>query len=420
MSRVTRLKVSNFLGLEKLDIKPGKVTVFKGGTGAGKTSALEAIEVDLTNQGRRPRLVREGEEAALLLVELDDGKAVERKVEAAGPGKLSVKQGGLPVARPQSVLNALLGRFIFNPVDFVLLEPKQQTDLLLSLVPLEVKPKEWQELGASQEDMTLIAGVHPLVGLKALEEAHYKQRTVVNAEAKAARTLAQELQQQIPEGFDPEAVRGKQLAEVYEALVEARDHNSDLMAARGELELQREEVEDCKARLKAAIKRQAELAERVETLGSPVELEPLEAEVRTYEAQKAALIKYDDAHQAEEQAATQEAEAQRLTELIKAARAKPALLLANAALPIEGMGISEEGEITIHGRPIKSLSSGEQIQLALQVARATAGELAILLVDGLERLDAEAQARLLELARQDQFQYFITCVSAGELEVTSY
>ena len=41
--RVSLFRFKNCLGIDELEVKPGKVTVISGGTGKGKTSVLETF-----------------------------------------------------------------------------------------------------------------------------------------------------------------------------------------------------------------------------------------------------------------------------------------------------------------------------------------------------------------------------------------
>ena len=47
-TQITRLKFKGFEGLEELALSPGQVNLITGGTGAGKTSVLEGIQVLLS------------------------------------------------------------------------------------------------------------------------------------------------------------------------------------------------------------------------------------------------------------------------------------------------------------------------------------------------------------------------------------
>ena len=97
-------------------------------------------------------------------------------------------------------------------------------------------------------------------------------------------------------------------------------------------------------------------------------------------------------------------------------RAKPAELLAAQPLPVAGLGLTE-GQVTINGLPIGALSTGEQLDVAVDIAIATLGELQVVLVDGLERLDNEHQTRMLARLLEAGVQAFVTRVTDTELTI---
>ena len=112
------------------------------------------------------------------------------------------------------------------------------------------------------------------------------------------------------------------------------------------------------------------------------------------------------------------AKALHLDQVVKMLAAKPAELFKQADLPIEGLGIDDKGNVTINERPIKSLSTSEQIRLALDIAKATAGELQLICIDGFESIVGEAREELMKQISADSYQYFITESAAGEVEIS--
>ncbi len=420
-TQIKKYAIKNFLGIKLLEEEPGKVTLIRGKTGTGKTSILEALSVAFTNKGWRSRLVREGEEEATLLVQLDDDKVIARTVKDGG-GSVTVSQDGVTLPKPQAILNELCSDFAFNPAEFIQITAKEQGNLLLSLVEMELSEDEWVVLsgGSLLPKEAVDYTLHPLQVLKAIESVQYEKRTGVNSEAKSLKAHAEELMESIPEEFDPESIRGKELREVYDRLSSARGRNEDIGNKEYEVGVCSQRIADLKVELKAEMQDKQRFEQELKGLGEPTDLKPLEKETQTFEEKQKLLQKFDDATIAYDGAEKSEAEAANLTELIKTLRAKPLELIAEADLPVEGMTVDDDGEVLVDGRPIKSLSSGEQIQLALQVAKATSGDLKVLFVDGLEKLDSEAQEALKEIALKDGHQWFIAEVTDDELTVGTW
>jgi exonuclease SbcC len=103
-----------------------------------------------------------------------------------------------------------------------------------------------------------------------------------------------------------------------------------------------------------------------------------------------------------------------LTTKIKTARDLPQSLLKNASLPIDGLEVDEKGRIRINGTLIDGLSEGEAITFAFKLAKAQAGELKVICVDGWQNLGEDMQNSIIEEASQDDLQYFITETVPGK------
>jgi len=97
------------------------------------------------------------------------------------------------------------------------------------------------------------------------------------------------------------------------------------------------------------------------------------------------------------------------------AKEVPRVLLAEAKMPCEGLNV--EGEtISIGGVAIDRLSGKEQVEFAIELSKATAGDLKVLVVDGLELLDKENLKLFSEKIEGDDFQYVLAKVSDSGLE----
>lgn len=95
-----------------------------------------------------------------------------------------------------------------------------------------------------------------------------------------------------------------------------------------------------------------------------------------------------------------------LTAKIKTARELPKELLKTASLPVDGLSVDDQGRIRINGTLIDGLSEGEALEFAFKLAKAQAGELKVICVDGWQNLGSRQQA-IIEAAKTDDYQYFV-------------
>ncbi len=407
---ITRLSINNLIGIGALEIEPGAVTEITGRNGQGKSSILEALQIALAARGQRSHPIREGADCAMIVVELDNGMVIERRLREGKGGDLRITQGRATLSKPQALLTELFGSaFVFNPVEFLELTPKAQTDLLLGLVELDLPAEELKALGDGKLPVEYHPDLHPLKALKLVEDELFNERQGVNREAKQKREAAAGARGRLPEGFKPGALAGVDLRGLASQLAEAQASNQ----VRGRLEREIAEMDAKIAELREA---RALLAE--DLAGRPlIDTAALEEEVASYEERQQAQALYDRAQEDDVAAQELERQAEHLTACLEAVRAKPAELLTAAAPPVEGMGLGEDGLVTIHGRALIDFSDSEREELAVTIAEALAGELRVVCVDGLEKFDPARRAALLERLQADGMQVFVTTVTDGPLAI---
>ena len=463
--KISRLEIKNFIGIKDLTMDPGKVNIIKGKNAQGKTSVLEAIEKAFTNNDRRPKVIREGAESALILIETDDGLTIRRSVTDKGTNLTVKNKEGFAAPAPQKLLAGISGQFSFNPVDFLNKDDKEQAQIILSVAPIKVTPED-VEAWTGQKVTMLDYTQHGLQVVKDLHAMFYDQRRMCNAQVKASKAEVDSIE--IPEGFNPEEYRNVNLRELYDELKTAQDTNKSIRRANIKLQnmKQREEliIAEARSAVDAIVSRTAaqcevlkekiialrnqieaiqkagenevfqcenarrgklvllkqERADCKATLAEtkPIDTQPLELKVQDFQDKQRLVALFDHKLEASKRYSSATSEALALDHTVKMLAEKPAELVKQAALPIKDLGIDEKGNITIAGRPVRSLSTSEQIRLALDIARATAGGLQLICVDGWESLDKYSQDAFLKEIEKDEYQYFITAVSDNDLEIS--
>ncbi len=104
-----------------------------------------------------------------------------------------------------------------------------------------------------------------------------------------------------------------------------------------------------------------------------------------------------------------------LTARIEKGREMPTELLKTAVLPIPGLSVDGEGKIRIGKTLIDGLSEGEQLQLAFRVAKAQAGELKLICLDGWNKINPTERAWIEKEISEDDFQYVVVSTEDGDL-----
>ena len=536
MSKISFLKVNSFLGVDELELSPGKVNIFKGPMGSGKTSVIEAIEKTFTNKSRRTEVIKHGEEEATLFVELNDGLEIDRRLRTEKGDYLKVRKSDEGVPSTEKFLRTLVNGNIFRPLDWVNLSVKEQTKSLLSMLEIN-----WSEQDIVNWFGDLVDDIdysqHILLILKSIEQKYYKIREEVNREVKELNARINALYEELPAEYDGEAWREVKVQEYYAKVSEAQEINRLIDMAKGLQESFNDKVEAIKARgekqkanitltykehredindiialsnskierannfidnsnntlenelnkldnqleseyqallqkysvLKDEKKREvlAALEEQKDIISinknkiatkeqelrgldekeesekfavdekiksdiekeeirigkaasylrenTPIDIAPLQleadnvAEMVGYLRDWDRIIEIRDGILASKQAYSSE-----LTSKIEKARNLPGELLKTAKMPIDGISVDVDGRVRINGVLIDGLSSGEKLRLAMKVAKAQAGLLKLICLDGWEKINEKSQNELLEEMTTDEYQYFVTQVTDTE------
>ena len=247
MSKISFLKVNNFLGVDELELEPGKVNIFKGPKGAGKTSVIEAIEKTFTNKSRRTEIIKHGEEEATLFVELDDGMEVDRRLRTEKGDYLKVRKADEGVPSTEKFLRTLVNGHIFRPLDWVNLSVKEQTKSLLSMLEIDWSVQDiinW--FGDMVDDIDY--SQHILLILKNIEQKYYKTREEVNREVKELKGRIDALYEELPPEYNGEEWRSVKIQEYYKKVSEAQEINKLIEMAKSIQENFNNTVETIKAK----------------------------------------------------------------------------------------------------------------------------------------------------------------------------
>ena len=421
---IKRVTIQNFLGIEELDVQPGKVTILTGKNGAGKSSFLKAIQAAFHAKGKQVKLIHDDEDSARILVDLGDMQ-VARGLTQAGGNNLTVRSEHGKYDKPQGVLDALTGSpLTFNPVEFFNASPNEQREMILSAVPVEVSQEDL--MGWLNRAVPVDTNKHGLEVLADAEACLYDERKAANVVKKERENTVAVLQTEIPEGFDSAAWRGVDVSDVHaeiQAVAEAQAKKAILEKRKVEIEHARDiAVSAIEALSKQLLEKETELSAMDDTYGDICEqLDAIEipdasdanAKLQEYTDAKANLDKLDRLAAADTQLAEATEESEKLDELVKLIRTKPAQLMAKANLPIEGLEITPD-DIKLNGVSITTLSDSERLLFALDVVKALNAQFKVICVDGVEKLDKENLEIFFTAIADDDCQYFVAQVGGGD------
>ena len=423
--RIARIEISNILGIEHLEFAPGALTEITGANGTGKTSVLEAIKAGLGG-GRDATLLRKGAKEGQVVILLDDGTEITKKVKEDGATTAVVKHPTFgAIAKPQSYLDKLADALSVNPIAFLAAPPAKRAAWLLEVLPSKVTDEDLAKAGVVALPPASADG---LSRIEAARKAAYDERTGVNRTTKEKKATIAQLEAALPpdSGADPhqEAEAAEQEAsklnrELASALDKARaDEAQDTATVNAETDAAIRKLEATRAQDLAAIRARAtglrdeaaaeiqpkidEASARAATARTRAERYASDQRSRTF------IFEHGEAVKALEENAVG------LTTTIEKLDALKTAALAN--LPIKGVEV-RDGEVYVDDIPFDRVNKARQIRVALNVARLRAGQLGLVCVDGLESLDAETFAQFEKAAEKSGLQFVCNRVSQGPLTV---
>lgn len=286
--KITRLRVTNYRGIEALETKiPERGLVVKGTNGGGKTSVLGAIRAALAGLDVGPDAIRIGTDRSEILVDLDH-LTVKRIIT---PKRSTVSVEGSdakPIKSPQTWLNDILGTAPIDPIELYLEKPAKRRAVVLSALPLRVTPEQvatWVE--DFKLDAKLDYSLHGLEVVDQIRKEFYTRRTEANATAKEITKEVEAL-----EAGAPPAVPG--------AIAEDEAHARFAAAgqARGALDARRDRIAAHEARTKETRERAKQLRGEADAITANDTTSPdphaVEKQAREVESWRGLLAKADE------------------------------------------------------------------------------------------------------------------------------
>lgn len=399
--KIIRLTAENVKRLKAVEITPdGTVQVITGRNAQGKTSVLDAIWLAL---GGGPaargttRPIRDGEDHASVTLTLsgDDDRPdlIVTRTWTGGKTALTVTAAdGAKYPSPQAVLDGLVGRLSFDPLEFTRRSARDQVAALLEIVDLDVDLDDLARKRAGAFDRRTEIGrtgkalEGQLAGLGKPEDAP-------EVEVSASALIAQ--------------IRAAQ----EQAAAQVRDlTHRDRLAE--DAEQLRKQIEALQARLDRIL---ADLAEAGATVAAhtPVpdvtELQDrLEAAEDTNRAVRRNAQRADVAGQLHSARETYQSYSDEIAAIDRA----KADALAAASFPVEGLGFDDDG-VTYQGVPFSQASSAEQIRVSLAMAMALNPKLRVIRITDGSLLDADNLALIADMVAAKDYQLWLETVGDG-------
>lgn len=397
---IIRLEAENFKRLKAVNISPdGRIVKITGPNEAGKSTVLDAIEYALGGGHtfkdiKKPinrdakEAVEAGEAKCRIIIETEDYRVTRNWTDDETSYLKVETMDGAKFTNAQQVLDKMISKISFDPLEFSRMEPKKQADTMLGVLGIK----------------------EAILRIDADYTRTFQERTATNRLVKelAAEFAACPVP---PEGFDPDAPA--------ENLIDRIREIGNINAQRAQslnrvAELDRE-IADYEQRLEALKTRKKELADWLEA--NP-EQDADEAARLTQQHEELARMR--DVHrrytETKEKLERNQTKAQDQTAELEAFKADKAKALAEskAADIVPGLGFDEEGGVSIDGIPFNQLSQGQKIKIGFSVLRALNPELRVICIRDGSLLDERNMELVAQLCEENDFQAFIEVATVSE------
>ena len=407
--KIVKLQAENFKRLVAVEITPaGDVVKITGKNGAGKSSILDAIWAALGGKDAAPgKPIRAG--ASKSEITLDLGELIVRRTFTEKSSTLFVTNAqGLKYSTPQAVLDALVGRLTFDPLDFMRMKPADQAEALQEIAGLNFAQLELDRHSAYQERTTVNADVKRLTA----QLSRYADLGDWTGEELSIAVLSDQLQEELQvvarDGERRQKRDGLQNAnslkieEIKRLEARKKEIETEISAAHNDLKT----TESMVFQLDKEI---AKMPDRQPTI------DDLRGKIKNAETHNAQVR---DAHERDRLRGELETvikDANRLSEKIAELDYAKIRQISDAPLPIEGLGLDEK-VVTYQGLPLAQASQAEQLRVSMAMAMAANPKLRIVRITDGSLLDSASMAAIAEMATAHDFQVWIEVVDeTGEI-----
>lgn len=414
--RILEFRAEGFMRLTVVQITPaGNLIQITGKNGEGKSSTILAIWAALGGKDAAPDdPIHKGKKSARIEVKLGDDAGAKLIVERTFTDKgtyLTVKSpDGGKFAKPQQIMDGLMGAIGFDPLAFMRMDAKQQFIMLRKIVPLEVD----------------------IDALDRKRQTIYEARTALNRTITSTKlrvdaiTFPDDLPDDAP---DREEIMNRLTnvsrhnAEIDEAERHRQQHLTEMNAMglaiaglRFQLENLEQKLNDAQAQADSF--ENQPLAPRIDAAEVRATLDQAD---RTIEGQRKRQAWID----ADAELTTLTREQDEKTAAIEDIDAQKTAAITTAKMPVEGLTFwVPEGESFSNGvvqyrdHPLKQASGAEQLAVSAAIGAALNPELKVLLCRDGSLLDSKSLAALAAFAEKSDMQIFLERVDeSGEIGV---
>lgn len=411
--KITSFEAENVKRVKAVALEPAQngLTVIGGRNAQGKTSVLDAISWALGGGRCKPtKPKREGAVSdPYLKVELSNGIIVERK-GANSTLKVLDSEGK---KSGQALLDEFLETLALNLPKFLNSTDKEKAETLLRIIGVGDELEELDNKSQAIYDQRTAIGQLERQKRGAAEEMTFWPDVPV--ETISASELIKEQQTILARNGENQRKRSQvvELKAKREHLAQRiANYEEGIAAKEAELAALKEQLETNRSLL-GKIDKDVAIAKKTADQLQDESTEEIERSIASIDATNAKIRENYLRTDAIKEADELKAQYDDLTETLNAVRKQRTDLLANAKLPLPGLGV-EGGVLTFNGQAWDGMSGSEQLKVATAIIRCLKPECGFVLVDKLEQMDTATLSEFGAWAESEGLQVIGTRVGTGD------
>ncbi len=380
--KIINLKSENFKKIKAIDITPKDNTVIVSGkNGNGKSSVLDSILVALAGKQKdiiKP--IRDGEKKATIEIDLGDYKV--KRIFTEKGSTVEISNGTAKYSSPQAMLDSIVGKLSFDPLEFSKKTQKEQREILMELVGV---------------DLSLMDSKRAIL---------YEERHQVGIEEKA---LAKYTDNEISEASLFSDKKEKSISELSQKFQVEKDKHAKFEHATEKIKTNNEEIN----RLKMVIKDiENKNKENLLIEDTDENLENLLFEINTADENNKKIRNakniIDNQILVEEKRINYNSYTEEIEKIDNEKKEK----LEKAKMPITGLSITDDG-VLYNDIPFSQISSAEQLKVSLSIAMAMNQELKVIRIMDGSLLDEDNLKAIQEMTDDKDYQVWIEKVDSS-------
>jgi hypothetical protein len=409
--RIIGLKSENIKRLRTIDLTPNNyINRISGANDSGKTSILDSIEWALTGTSNVPsQPVRKGAGKAHIQLDLGDIVVTRRFFENGsrnGTLALESKTNKSRYQSPQQLLDGLMGKISFDPLEFLRMKPEKQAEVLRSLVKLDID----------------------IDALDAAYDKDYLRRREAKKERdnEEVRRNAIVVPENLPKEKIDEAALVEELRQVSnynEGIARQERERRERVGHRNTLARDitenKERIEELQAKIAELLEETAQWVSALTTVDAELAaLEPLppqkNAEEIAAKITEARTINHGLDRKRLRDSYTEaidrlDTEIEELSAANKEREETRAKAISEAEFPVPGLAFGDK-QVIYEGIPFDQVSNGVQIRASVAIGMASNPELRVMRIKDGSLLDKNSMNVVAQMAHEQDFQVFIEVV----------